>query len=97
MDIVVAEDIYKSKNIPPKAHTKAEITQAQKGAIKVMALRTLISQEQSPGEIQSNLQTIIDNAQDPTIKRIAEAALESSNKGRPFFKDFLDAIEEMPL
>gem|GEM_PF-4832322 len=97
MQIITSENFYQDQLSEPKPHSAEEWTQMQRGAIKVMALRALISKGQSQQEIQANLQNIIDSAKDLTIKNLAQAALKSSEEGRPFFKDLLNAIEDMPL
>jgi cytoskeletal protein RodZ len=65
--------------------------------IKVMALRALMTQEKDTETIKDDLNYVIQKAQDPTIVKVAKAAKSSLEKGRPFFKDFLDAISGMPL
>jgi hypothetical protein len=97
LDIAVKADVYKKEKKSVDAHTMDDITQNQMGAIKVMALRALMTQEKDTETIKDDLNYVIQKAQDPTIVKVAKAAKSSLEKGRPFFKDFLDAISGMPL
>ena len=93
--IITQEDIYKKREVKP--HSLDELTQNQMGAVKVMALRALMSKDAHSKVIKQDLNLIIQSAKDPTIVKIAKAAQESLDKGRPFFDDFLQALSDMPL
>lgn len=91
LSIVLAEDIYKGKDRNVEPHSIDEIRQNQQGALKVMALRALMKQEEND-VLTDDLNDIITEAKDPTIRNIASAALDSLKKGRPFFTDFLNGL-----
>lgn len=97
MAIILKEDIFKSGKRTVRPHTIDEITQRQMGALKVMALRSIMSSETDPGVIRRDLDEVIKNAQDPTIVKIAQAAKDSLDKGRSFFDDFLNGLASLPL
>jgi hypothetical protein len=95
MAVAVQEDVFKSRHIEVRPHTLNEITQNQMGAVKVMALRALFENEKDPQRLMNDVNAVIQTAKDPTIVEIAKAARESLQKGRPFFKDFLDGIANL--
>lgn len=97
LSIVIDKDIYKESNKEVKPHSISEIQQNQMGAVKVLALRELMSREQSDQALVSDLDYIIQNAKDPTIVKIAQAAKESVSKGRSFFDDFVDGLSDLEI
>lgn len=95
IEIITTADPFKKENIKVKIHSMDEITQRQMGAIKVMSLKVLMSKETSKQTLLADLDTIIHTAEDTTLKDIAVSARESVKKGRPFFKDMVDAISKI--
>lgn len=96
MTLVLAESPFKNKEVKP--HSTDEITQQQQGALKVLALRMILkssSSSKDKEQLMADLQTIIKNAKDPTMSKVARAVLKSVKRGRPFFKDFGDAISQL--
>jgi hypothetical protein len=94
---ITKEDYFKAHFKEIKPHSFNEITQNQMGALKVLALKALVSQKMGSQNIQRRLNIVIQKAKDPTIVNIAKAALESTKKERPFFKDFADGIEGLAI
>jgi len=93
VDIVLNENPYKSA----KAHSAAELAQRQQGALKVEALKTIFKLEKDKPQLRQDLLAISERAQDPVISKIASAALNSLDKGRPFFEDTTKALENLPI
>jgi hypothetical protein len=56
-----------------------------------------MNSETDPVRLAADLQFVAQNAQDPTIRRIAKAANESLDRGRSFFDDFVEGIDRLPL
>ena len=83
-----------SNNYDP--HSVEAIRENKKGAMKVLALKKLVT-SLNKQEQTSLLIEIIDRAKDPTISKIAASYLESLKQGRSFFKDFKTAIEDLPI
>jgi len=78
-------------------HSAAELAQRQKGALRVEALKILTTLEKDPERSKEDLKMVLKNSQDPVMKKIAKAALDSQAKGRPFFSDAVRALENLPL
>lgn len=95
LKVILSPDKYKVEKIHVPVHSGLEIHQRQLGAVKVLALRELMSYEKSKGQKIKDLEFVIKSAKDETIKNIATAALDSVKKDRPFFKDTLDAISNL--
>jgi hypothetical protein len=93
LDIILNKNPYKTA----KAHSAAELAQRQQGALKVDALKTIFKLEKDKSQLRQDLSEISQRADDPVIAKIAAAALESLNKGRPFFEDTTRAIENIPV
>ncbi len=90
-------DPFKENGRVVKPHTRDELTQRKIGAIKILALKTLIEKETKKDLLKRDLINISRNALDPTITQIAKAALESEEQGRSLFDDFNEAIPvQMP-
>ena len=93
--LITKNDIYKEEGREIKPHSQDEIKQNQIGAAKVIALRSLIEHKQDAQVTKDDLEKVINEAADPTITKIAQAALSSLNQGRPFFNDFLDGLQSL--
>lgn len=93
--IIVSPDRFQVENKKVEPHTNNEITQRQMGALKVLALKVLMTNETSKGTLSKDLQSIIQAAQTTTMKNIATAALDSHEKGRNFFPDSVNAISHL--
>jgi len=78
-------------------HSAADLAKRQKGALMVEALKTLYKNESDRSQLRSDLLNVKKNAQDPTISKIASAALESLKNNRPFFSDQIRALENLPI
>lgn len=91
LDIITKEDPFKTKGIEP--HTNDEIMQRKLGAVKVVALRSLLEKETDQDTLKRDLINISRLAKDPTIHHIAKAALKSVEDGRSFFDDHLDGVD----
>jgi HD superfamily phosphohydrolase len=90
--IALGEDFYKERGQEPKPHSLNEIKQNQQGALKVMALQGIVKSSKNRSTTASNLNRIISESKDPTIRKIAKAMLDSHKKGRSFVKDFGDGV-----
>lgn len=91
IEVVSSKDVFKSAGKEPDPHSVDDIIQQQEGALRVLALRLLMKNESSTN-LKDDLNTIINKAKDPTMTKIAEAALKSVEEGRPFFEDVPNAI-----
>lgn len=97
MHIILAQDAFIKHNIPVEPHSKNELTQRHMGALKVMSLRILMNQEKSKAQQLSDLDFVIQNAKDDTIKNIARAARDAVEHNRPFFRDTIDALSNLEM
>jgi Asp-tRNA(Asn)/Glu-tRNA(Gln) amidotransferase B subunit len=97
LELVTEQDPFKISGNEAKPHTVSEIVQNQMGALKVMALRGLVEGEQDSQVVENILESIISRAKDQTMVHISKAVLEARRQGRSLFKDFPDAIADMPL
>ncbi len=97
LKLIQQPDPFKEQGRTVEPHTLAEQTQNQMGAVKVLALRELMKNQNDITQLSKDLQQVAQAAQDPTIRRIAEAAEQSLDQGRSFFDDFLDGLERLPL
>ena len=97
MSIVLKMDTFKQSGKEVKPHSLQEDLQNKMGAVKVLALKALVSRSGDKSFIKRDLTYIIQKAQDPTISEIAKAALSSLEEDRPFFKDFVDGVEAMSM
>lgn len=97
MRLIVAQDAFAAHKIPVVPHSKNELTQRHMGALKVMSLRILMSQEKSKAQQLSDLDFVIQNAKDETIKNIARAARDAVEHNRPFFRDTIDALSNLEM
>lgn len=96
--IITTKDPFKAVNKTPKPHTTDELLQRKIGAVKVLALRALVINEQNKNTLKKDLISIALNAGDPTITHIAKAMLKSAEDNRSFFDDFNNGLDlEMPL
>jgi hypothetical protein len=91
--LIQKEDPFKSRKIKVRPHTSDELTQRKMGAIKVLALKTLLQKETNRDLLKRDLENISNRALDPTIVEIAKAALKSENEGRSFIDDFSDGVD----
>jgi len=78
-------------------HSAAELAQRQKGALKVEALKTLTALEKDSDRLKEALEMIFKTSEDPVMRKIAKAALESQAKGRSFFSDTVKALGDLPI
>ncbi len=88
-------DFIKSENrlVHAEPHSVNEKLMHKTGALKVMALRAVVEFSENPSDVENDLKDLAENAQDQTIKNLADAALRSHQDGRSFFKDFVDGID----
>lgn len=97
IEYITQADPFKAKNKDVKPHSLSEQMQNKIGAVKVLALRELMKNQKDLKQLSLDLRAVVDSAQDPTIRRIAQAADDSLAQGRSFFDDFLDGLSGMPL
>jgi len=93
IEIILSKNKYRSA----KAHSAAELAQRQQGAIKVEALKAVFDLEKDKSLLRKDLVSITEKAEDPVISKIASAAHESLQNGRPFFSDTVNALENLPI
>ncbi|MGH1468105.1 MAG: hypothetical protein ACRBBP_04375 [Bdellovibrionales bacterium] len=97
IDLIKKADPFKEEGRSVKPHTSDELTQRKIGAVKVLALKALVTNETQKDILKRDLINISRNALDPTIRQIAKASLESEEKGRSLHDDFNEAIPvQMP-
>lgn len=97
LQITLGEDEFKKNNISVAPHTANEIRQRQMAAVKIMSLRVLLEKELSKEKKLQDLDYIVNNAKDATLKTIATEAKKSELNNRPFFEDTLDAISNIEI
>ncbi len=93
LDITIAGQDYDEQD----PHSFKAIQAQKQGAFKVIALKRLIETEKN---IEGKLQTlnhVIMTAKDPTIQRVAQSYRESLKNGRSFFRDFKQAVGNLPI
>ena len=95
--IVVQEDYFKENKIIIEPHSRNEKLQSKMGAAKVLALKSLLTNEKDTNQVRQDLNQVIQQAKDPTIVKIAEAARDSLDQGRSFFDDFIEGVAQLPL
>lgn len=93
ISIITEEDPFKSQESGVKPHTTDVLVQRKIGAVKVLALNTLLSKELNKDQLKRDLINIARTAKDPTISEIAKAALKSEEDGRSLVDDFSDGID----
>ncbi len=94
IEVVSSKDVFKDNEQEPVPHSVNDILQQKEGALRVLALRLLMENE-SKDTFKEDLGKIIREAKDPTMSKIAQEVLKSVEKGRPFFEDFPNAIENL--
>lgn len=92
---VLAPDLFKEHGVSADPHTVNDILYRQMGALKVASLRVLVEKASSKAQKLKDLDYIVQNAKDETIKIIATEARKSVQEDRPFFKDTVDAIQNL--
>lgn len=96
--IITSANPYKSTDLEIKAHSTDEILQRKIGAVKIVALRELVNRELDKDSLKKDLISIARTANDPTITKVARAALKSVENDRSLFDDFRDGVDtQMPL
>ena len=91
LEVAISEDPYAAQGIEVNPHTSDQINQEKFGAMRVMALQALYDNENNKEDKIKNLNYIIENAKDPVIVSIAESIMKSSESGRDYVEDFLEA------
>ena len=82
----------------PKPHSLSSLQQQQIGGLKVLALRSLYEKQRTQKTtLAKDLSYIAQSAKDPSLAAMAQDALSSLDSGRPFFKDRLDGIQNLPI
>lgn len=95
MKNVLSADLFKDLGVRAEPHTVNEILYRQMGALKVASLRVIVEQESSKAQKLKDLDHVVRNAKDETIKTIATEARKSVQEDRPFFKETVDAIQNL--
>ena len=97
LQIAKSPNPFLEEKIEVKPHSVQDLKQEEFGAIKVMAMRTILEQEKDKSVILDDLSDIIREAQDPTIVAIAKSMKQSVTNNGDFAKDVTDALNNLPL
>jgi hypothetical protein len=95
IQFIINEDSVTKNLENHKPHSIDERNYLKAGALKVIALKTILEKQTNKETKTKALQKIASMSEDKTLTRIAKAALDAQKEDRPFFKDFIQAINQM--
>lgn len=91
---IMSENPYSHSKRSP--HTNNELIFREEASLRVHALK-ILSKNLNNQTVKQELEHIISDAKDPTIRRIAQKIVEYHHKGRSFFNDMTNGIHTLSL